>query len=156
MKLHALGSDYWPSTIAQPMVRLAVAAFATPLLVAAGLTLIVTLVGSFAPNRGPTPLGGPANLFFWLMLEIYLFALVAAAPAFLALWCLRLRSRPAYIAVALIGGLIGALISVLRFGVLPIGQLFIALALNVGLLLAVRYLAGLSESPPRFRPRQGP
>ena len=145
MKFHPLDSDYWPPQVRNPMARLALAASMTPILCAAGLTLFIAAVKAFGPYGGQPPFGGPMELFGDLTLELTIFAISAIAPAFLLLWTLRARTRRAFVLAALLGGAIGALVSSIRFGSLPVSHFFIALALSVGMALMFRTLAGLGE-----------
>ena len=150
VKFRPLTKDYWPDYVQRPIGRLVIAAITAPLLISVGLMTVFALVQTFAPYADLQPggaLGSPLDLFFALTLEIYLFCLIAVAPAFFALWSLRLRSRRAFVIAGLLGAAIGVLFHLARFGPLTLAQILIAPLLSVGLALLLRALAGLGAPP---------
>ncbi|MCI4663555.1 MAG: hypothetical protein MRY74_02430 [Neomegalonema sp.] len=146
MRLRPLDRDYWPEDARQPLFRLGVAIVVTPLLLSAGFTLLLMMVAWFGPYSRPLPFGGPVDMFIELALELYAFAIFSVGPAFAALWSLRLRSRSSFLVAGLVGGVLGAGATALRFGGLTMTHALIALLLGVILLLTLRSLAGVRAS----------
>lgn len=145
MPLRPLTRDYWPIETPNPLTRLALAAALTPAAAALAATLVVAAAHFAAPYRAEAPFSSFPPLFFELAVEFYVFCAVGVAPAFVALWSLRRRSRTAFALAGLAAGGLGALVSFLRFGDLPWSQMFIAFFLGVALMLAFRVAAGLRD-----------